>query len=259
MSTLDALQDLSLSGSTLNAPSPSERFARFASKDKDDYVDVEYFPEEEEVLQLHDRLQELRLDSTILEALKKNDSGREIDAMTEDEVSHRLDITKKEVLEARAAYILRRQTVDTILLTDPFINAVHSVYATVPERDLLNLMIRRDVLSMAHTNLSNSLASSLSTLSKLEMDNITITKSNQELAAVMLDLAEKTKVQTVEEVHDPKMRSQLTELKEQNVKERTKWRVMKSVVAAAVVGSGIDWARDPDLRDLVLDDEEDTP
>lgn len=34
------------------------------------------------------------------------------------------------------------------------------------------------------------------------------------------------------------------------------WRTMKSVVAAIIAGSGINWARDSELKRLVLEEEE---
>jgi len=36
---------------------------------------------------------------------------------------------------------------------------------------------------------------------------------------------------------------------------KKRWRIMKSVVAAIIAGSGVDWARNNDLRNLVLDEE----
>lgn len=34
-----------------------------------------------------------------------------------------------------------------------------------------------------------------------------------------------------------------------------KWRVIKGTASAVVAGSGVDWARNPELRDVVLDPE----
>jgi hypothetical protein len=39
--------------------------------------------------------------------------------------------------------------------------------------------------------------------------------------------------------------------------ERQKWEMVKSVVSATIVASGVDWARDDDLRRLVMDEMED--
>lgn len=37
---------------------------------------------------------------------------------------------------------------------------------------------------------------------------------------------------------------------------RQRWKVMKGTASAVVAGSGVDWARDDELREMVLDPEE---
>lgn len=39
--------------------------------------------------------------------------------------------------------------------------------------------------------------------------------------------------------------------------ERRKWRVVKGAASGIVAGSGVDWAADETLRDMVLDPEDD--
>lgn len=56
---------------------------------------------------------------------------------------------------------------------------------------------------------------------------------------------------------DPGLRAEIADLDVQVRASRRKWRVVKAVAAAVVAGSGVDWARDPELRDVVLDDEDD--
>lgn len=68
---------------------------------------------------------------------------------------------------------------------------------------------------------------------------------------------EETKSRPEERIDDPKIRTKLEKLKEEARNSRLKWRVMKSVVSATIAGSGLNWALDDELRDLVLDDEED--
>lgn len=120
---------------------------------------------------------------------------------------------------------------------------------------LLPLINRRDVLSMAHTDLSSSLNSTLTSLSKTQRDNVIAVKINRELTGTLLNLAAEAEVKVIQDDIDPKLRDQLDNLEEQIEMQRSKWRVMKKVVSAIVVGSGIDWARNDEFRELVMDDE----
>ena len=52
---------------------------------------------------------------------------------------------------------------------------------------------------------------------------------------------------------DPALRTQVRDLEAEVRDARRRWRVVKAGAAAVVAGSGVDWARDPALRDVVLD------
>ena len=47
----------------------------------------------------------------------------------------------------------------------------------------------------------------------------------------------------------------LGQVRDDTAMAKKRWRIMKSVVAAIIAGSGVDWARNNDLRNLVLDEE----
>lgn len=82
-------------------------------------------------------------------------------------------------------------------------------------------------------------------------------QKNAELAKEMLALAEEFNTQRKEDVKDAKVRAQLDEL-EQSVKtSRQRWRIMKGTISGVIAGSGVDWASDKVLRELVLDDDGD--
>ena len=55
---------------------------------------------------------------------------------------------------------------------------------------------------------------------------------------------------------DPETQSEIESLKEDLRSSRLKRRILKSVVSAMVAGSGLNWAEDERLRELVLDNEE---
>ena len=108
---------------------------------------------------------------------------------------------------------------------------------------------------MAHNNLSTKLRSILDALSEAEAENLTYQRRNKILADSLLALTDKLRETRVEDIEDPSSRKQLEQLCSDATVSRRKWKVMKSVVAAIIAGSGVDWAHDDELRDLVLYDE----
>lgn len=124
-------------------------------------------------------------------------------------------------------------------------------------RDLLPLIEKRDAVSENMAQISNKLQSSREELMRESCENVLTEKKNIELAAEMLALAKETKSQGKESITDPDVRAQLDELEEEMKKSRQRWRIMKNTASAVVVGSGVDWARDPKWLEIVLDDDED--
>jgi hypothetical protein len=121
---------------------------------------------------------------------------------------------------------------------------------------LLPQIHRRDLLSVAHTNLSSSLSDTLAALTKIETENILVSRKNVALTRTLLDLVEEAKSLDKEHIQDQKSLSQLEALEKELQFRRSRWRTMKNVVSAVIVGSGVDWARNDKLRPLVIDDEE---
>lgn len=93
-------------------------------------------------------------------------------------------------------------------------------------------------------------------LTMVEAQNIISSKKNRTLADTLLDLTANMQSERAEDVSNAKLRSQLQVLKEETKMSKARWRIMKSVTAAVIVGSGIDWSRNDELRELVLDDED---
>jgi len=73
----------------------------------------------------------------------------------------------------------------------------------------------------------------------------------------MLALTNEAKTQKKEDITDPKVRQQLDELEDEMKINRQRWRIMKGTVSATIAGSGIDWARDTKLLEIVLDNDGD--
>ncbi len=72
----------------------------------------------------------------------------------------------------------------------------------------------------------------------------------------MVKAAEAVREERTEDVADEEVRTRLEGLDREIAEKRRAWRVMKSLVAGVVAGSGVDWAGDDELVELVLDDED---
>ena len=103
------------------------------------------------------------------------------------------------------------------------------------------------------TQLSSKALVARNELIKLESENIVIARTNTELATTMIALAEEANTQRKDDIDDPKVRQQLDELELAMRTSRQRWRIMKGTASATIAGSGIDWARDPKLLEIVLD------
>lgn len=86
--------------------------------------------------------------------------------------------------------------------------------------------------------------------------NIVSSRMNRASTDTLLALTASLQTERAEDVSNTKLRSQLQLLKEETKTSKARWRIMKSVTAAVIVGSGLDWSRNNDLRELVLDDED---
>ncbi|OCK86218.1 hypothetical protein K432DRAFT_412745 [Lepidopterella palustris CBS 459.81] len=192
------------------------------------------------ILELYDQEQEIQLES-----------------ISDDALQEQLIIAEREALEARTEYLLRNRITQNLMITDPVLKAVHGGSSTtLAERRLLPLINERDILSMVHGSLTSKVTSSSTALAATEKSNIMANEKNKELAQTLLALAEKMKTQSVEEIDNEKLRAQLQELENRMRMSRRRWRIMKSIVSGMIVGSGINWAEDEVLRDLVMDDED---
>ncbi|KAI9704429.1 MAG: hypothetical protein M1836_007292 [Candelina mexicana] len=242
----------------------------FLDLSTDDIAGAGYvFSETEElVLSLNERLNEIKLEESILRALHEDSLGavstltiktisNKILALSDQPGEEQLRLAEQEVLEAKATYSLRKQILESILATDPTLKAVHSgMQASPAERALLPLIERRDLLSMTHTQLSTDASTLNDSLSALMTDNIRLCGKNRGQAQILIELAEDLKTNITDNVKDARLRSQLDQLKEENRIRKSRWRLMKGVVSTVVVGSAVDWARDDELRELVVDKED---
>ncbi len=73
----------------------------------------------------------------------------------------------------------------------------------------------------------------------------------------MLALAEKMKAQSAKDIEAPRLREQVEATEKELREARRRKRLLKGILSAMIVGSGINWAADETLTELVMDDEED--
>jgi Centromere protein H (CENP-H) len=178
--------------------------------------------------------------------------------MDEDELQDQLQIAGASLTNSKAAYDMNTLFVTSFLQSHPTLQAVHAKNPSPSESTLLPLLLRRDELALEHTNLSASLASTISALKTTESQNMVTMRENKLLADELLALAAEVKSVKTEDISDTKLREQVGRLEEDVRKQRTRWRIIKNVLSAVIVGSGLDWAGDEELRAAVLmDDEED--
>ncbi|KAI9717289.1 MAG: hypothetical protein M1812_004816 [Candelaria pacifica] len=206
---------------------------------------------EELILSLSERLREIGLEERILRALKDD-----LPALSSQTGEEQLKIAEQEALEAKATDSLRNHITECVLTTDPTLKAVHSgMQASPVESALLPLIEKRDLLSMTHAQLSTDMSTLDDSLSALMTDNIRLWERNRELAQTLTRMAEVSKTSRIEDVKDARHRSQLELLKQENRVRKSRWRLMKGVVSTVVVGSAVDWARNNELRELVVDED----
>lgn len=172
--------------------------------------------------------------------------------MSEEVSEDELATAEQELLEARATYTVRRKAVGTVLMTEPSLKAVHGKATSAAERALFRLINQRDVLSVVHESLHASQRATLRELSSLEVENRRIHETNRGLVRRLLDLTE-PEGSWREQLDDPELQGQLDALEREQRQSQARWDVIKNVVSAVVVGSGVDWT-DERLSELVLDE-----
>lgn len=95
----------------------------------------------------------------------------------------------------------------------------------------------------------------LDKLTETEAESARLSRRNVELASELLGLAQETDRGKSEPMNDPATKLELERVEQEARTSRQRWRVMKGTASAIVAGSGVDWARDHALRDIVLDPE----
>ncbi|KAL5118047.1 hypothetical protein ACEQ8H_004034 [Pleosporales sp. CAS-2024a] len=235
-------------------------------QDASDYADLiqtnhtdafAFSPTEELALHLHHQLKELELEQSLLQAQR---SARVVDssALPDDELQAQLTIAEREAMEAKAEYEIRNKIIHNVLAMDPTLKAVHGGERTgLGEKRLRPMITENDTVSMIHGSLASKLLSTQRAISTIRQANMAASRKNREMAAEMLALAEEMKAQSAKDIEDPRLRDQISAVEKELKESRRRMKTLKGVLSAMIVGSGINWAADDGLSQLVMDDEED--
>ncbi|KAI9171296.1 hypothetical protein HJFPF1_00778 [Paramyrothecium foliicola] len=221
--------------------------------------------DEERILALYDKLQELRLEIAIINAQHAYHAER--GEPTEDE-------TKKasyELLQARAKYKLRNDVVEAVMTANPILKAVHNgTNASPVERhvshgqwrgmsllmqysDLLPLVARRDEMAQLVARDATDIGDLRRRLSHVQSETLRTTRKNVELAAELLELTEQVTSKKRGRLGDSAKQQELAQAQTELNSSKRRWRIMKGVASGIVAGSGVNWALDDELCEIVLD------
>ncbi|UKZ63200.1 uncharacterized protein TrAtP1_004429 [Trichoderma atroviride] len=204
--------------------------------------------DETRVLELYDKLQELRLEIAIINAQQ---AGRNYDD------GGNITEAQDALLTARARYRLRNDAIESVMMANPILKAVHNGTQASPiERDLFPYVQERDETSISVAQHADSVAKLRDDLTAVQVQSIRVCRQNMDLTSELFALAEQAKQKKAVRVDDPRVQQEIEKLTREVKTSRQRWRVMKGVASGVVAGSGVDWAKDEDLRNIVLDPED---
>ncbi|KAJ4271741.1 hypothetical protein NW762_000447 [Fusarium torreyae] len=207
--------------------------------------------DEERILALYDRIQELRLEIAIINAQRSHQQDETVPFTTEETQN-----AQSELLESRAKYVLRNDVVEAVVTANPILKAVHSgTEATPVERELLPYVERRDDASISVSKQAAATNKIWNALTAAQSQTLRKSRQNVTSAAELFELAEEAKQKKTVPRSNSKMMQEQDKLEADVKTSKQRWRVMKGVAGGMIVGSGIDWFREDELRDAVLDPE----
>ncbi|KAF1813017.1 hypothetical protein P152DRAFT_334926 [Eremomyces bilateralis CBS 781.70] len=234
-------------------------------------------PREQQILDLWNQLHEIRLETAVLEAKKLRSSSHshrspqavqinpipapnpDPSTLSDAEVLAALSTAETDLRATHHVTTAQQTLLSSILSTRPILDAVHSPSAS--DR-LAPLIAERDVLALVSSRLATQLAETLTELDRVETRSRELVEENRGLVGEMVRLAEEGREPGVEEVvkelegREDAWGGRLREGERRVAEERKRYRVMRGLVQGVVVGSGVNWAEDEKLVELVVEDEE---
>ncbi|KJZ73498.1 hypothetical protein HIM_07054 [Hirsutella minnesotensis 3608] len=223
-------------------------------------------PDEQRVLDLFDTLQRLRLEVSMMNALASHRAGEVCSFVGDVDGSDTTTgargpvsasrTTLDDLVEARAKFKLRNDAVEAVMMANPILKAVHNGTDASPvERDLLAYVRQRDEAVISAAKQAGEEETLRSQLTSIQAETVRCSRKNQETAAMLCDLANTVKQRQTGNVDSVEAQGEIARLEAKVASRRRRWRVMKGVASGIIAGSGVDWANDQDLCDIVLDPE----
>lgn len=123
--------------------------------------------------------------------------------------------------------------------------------------ELLPFIERRDEASVSVARQASQTNEVWKALTTAQSDTLRKSRENVTLAAELFELADQAKLKKRVPPNNSKMMEEQKRLEAEVKASKQKWRVMKGVAGGIIVGSGVDWVQDDELRDVVLDPETD--
>ncbi|RKU41662.1 hypothetical protein DL546_003530 [Coniochaeta pulveracea] len=202
---------------------------------------------EKTILELYDRLLEVEVELALYRA-RQALSVDENAAISQGDLKE----AQQRLLEARASWTLRNDVVSSVMTANPIIESVHSGTEAGPiERDLLPHLQSRDEISSTLAKQHKQQQEVREELTRTQVEAMQTSHRNVELAATVLELAERAKEEG--NVEDEETKEEMERLETEVKMSRQRWKVIKGTASAIVAGSGVDWVGDDELREMVLD------
>lgn len=89
-----------------------------------------------------------------------------------------------------------------------------------------------------------------------EAESIAALEKNRKLTKSLFGVITQLKSQREFALHEADSGVLVEKLKEEAQTAERRWKLMKSFVSAVIVGSGVDWARNEELRQAVVNEED---
>jgi hypothetical protein len=207
-------------------------------------------PTELELLEEYTRLKHLEFEKTLaqstLETILSISSNNDDDDDDDDEIAiDELERLQHQLSEARLKNQIKTRAVESILSTQPILDVAFPGATLSEPTGALNSRVLqyRDDLICAHGKLAETINQLKEREMELQIERTGVEEENRRMAERIRELAKKVQAIDVEEDAD---------VKEARRKEEWRVRVLRGVLGGLVVGSGVDWARDEELAELVL-------
>ncbi|KAF2644988.1 hypothetical protein P280DRAFT_504460 [Massarina eburnea CBS 473.64] len=251
---MSAMNDITMADTAAGAQKPGGTSGLLQTPHSDAFA---FSDLERRALELYDQLRELELQKSLIEA-QESAHVPTVSTLSDDGLQEQLITAQRQAMDAKAKFEIRNRISHNVLVMDPVLKAVHGGEDTeFAEKRILPLLTEHDTLCMMHGSLASKLASTARALGAAEQGNMAANQENRVLSQTLLELAEQMKTQSTQDIEDARLREQVKAVEKEVKESRRRMRTLKGIVSAMIVGSGINWAADEALQELVMSDEED--